>query len=569
MAELIGTKVAVPGTTRGFGILKYIGPIQEKSGVFGGIELQGPIAASRGKNSGSVDGVQYFEVQQPMSGLFIPWERIRTANARLPRYEDTIRPLSGFSENLRTPSPRQKPPSRASRPSSLSQSPQLAQNITIAKRRVVSGDSVSRSVAGSRSDLGDLFDKTRALYDGEAAKREISELRGILDRRNRDLQERDKILAGLQNTVNELQAVLGEMEQELEQKNHKIAKQKADNDKAREEWRESLQLMMSAQQEAEELYEQQIEELRKGGGDERSLHLEKRLEALEEENEQLKKLAELYAEDNDDEKKQELEKSLARLQQDVASLEFVIEDSREKVKARDSRILQLERELEDQKQREVDGLLKQVGGLDVKDSEASEKIEALERQLAELKKLLEEKRALEEYLKKLEAELKESQEANSKLQAEFESKPTQQPDDLTKTVEDLRHELEMRPTFEELSEVQTALEEVDLLHQKSLEQKDKALQAAAEEKNALLEELEKLKQAQSEPQAPLEEKSKTEDPSEDKENSGSVSYVKNETLSIYKPSKPVDPSSGKLNWCGLCEKDGHSSLNCPYENDIF
>ena len=63
MADHVGTKVSIPGT-RGQGILRYYGPIDGKNGIFGGIELIGPIAAARGKNSGSVNGVQYFEVQQ-------------------------------------------------------------------------------------------------------------------------------------------------------------------------------------------------------------------------------------------------------------------------------------------------------------------------------------------------------------------------------------------------------------------------------------------------------------------------------------------------------------------------
>lgn len=578
MVDLLGTRVVVPGTTRGSGILRYIGPIQGKSGVFGGIELQGPIAASRGKNNGSVDGIQYFDVQQPMSGLFIPWERLRTANGRLPKYEDTIRPLSGYSEDLRTPSPRQKPPSRASRPTSQNQSPQLAQPIMVAKRRVASGDSMgsgARSVAGSRSDLDDLFDRTRSLYDSEAAKREISQLRAIINSKDNDLQERDNILAGLQNTVNELQAVLGDLEQELEQKNHKLAKQKADNDKAREEWRESLQLMMSAQQEAEELYEQQIEELRGNmaasenqGDSERVSELEERIKSLTAENEEIKKLLAEKAPSGaaeDDEKQQELEKSLNRLQQDVTSLEFVVQDSQANVKERDAKIVGLEMELEDLKQKEVDGLLLQVDSLQLTDSK--KKIEQLEKQLEEKSEDFEAQKALEKRLEGLQTELDASKQETSKLREELSNgsnKSGSGSEELEKKIEDLTHELKMRPTFEELSELQTSLEEVDLLHQQSLADKDRNLAAMEQEKKQLAEELEKLRLQQSMPK-PKEDSYA----SDDKENTKPVSYVKNETLGIYKPPKPVDPSSGRQNWCGLCERDGHNSLNCPYENDIF
>lgn len=48
-----------------------------------------------------------------------------------------------------------------------------------------------------------------------------------------------------------------------------------------------------------------------------------------------------------------------------------------------------------------------------------------------------------------------------------------------------------------------------------------------------------------------------------------IDNVNSIDLPVYKPSKPVDPSDGKDDWCGLCERSGHSSINCPYENDIF
>lgn len=31
--------------------------------------------------------------------------------------------------------------------------------------------------------------------------------------------------------------------------------------------------------------------------------------------------------------------------------------------------------------------------------------------------------------------------------------------------------------------------------------------------------------------------------------------------------KPIDLADGRKKWCGLCERDGHDSLECPYEND--
>lgn len=583
MSELIGTKVAVPGTTRGYGILKYVGPIEGKGGVFGGLELQGPIAASRGKNNGSVDGIQYFNVQQPMSGLFIPWERLRSANLRLPKLDEFMRPISESSDYLRTPSPRLNSSSRGSRPASLAQSPQLSLSILLPKRRVASGEqnsmAGSRSVVGSRSDLGDLFDRTRVQHELQVAQRENNELRSILESKTRDLQERDNILKGLQNTINELQAVLADMEDELAQKDQRLSKQKADNDKAREEWRESLQLMLSAQQEAEELYEQQLKDLKRKLGDAESgsidksrlNELEEQIKHLTEENKRLDKQLERYATDDSQtsEGKEELLKSLERLQQDVSSLEFVLGESQEKVKAKDKEILELQAEVEKLQQKDMDTLLQQVGKMNV-DEETPEKIEELEKQLKEKEIALKAKRGLEIELRNLQSDIEKAEEEKERLQKQLKESQREKSNDSTTLetqIEDLKHELAMRPTFEELSELQTSLEEVDLLHQKSLADKDRALARIEEEKKALSEELEKLRSLLK--RSPSENDDISTDDTENKENHYGTSYLKNDTLGIYKPPKPVDPSSGRQNWCGLCERDGLSSLNCPYENDIF
>lgn len=437
----------------------------------------------------------------------------------------------------------------------------------------------SRSVVGSRSDLGDLFDRTRVQHELQVAQRENNELRSILESKTRDLQERDNILKGLQNTINELQAVLADMEDELAQKDQRLSKQKADNDKAREEWRESLQLMLSAQQEAEELYEQQLKDLKRKLGDAESgsinksrlNELEEQIKHLTEEKKRLDKQLERYATDDSQtsEGKEELLKSLERLQQDVSSLEFVLGESQEKVKAKDKEILELQAEVEKLQQKDMDTLLQQVGKMNV-DEETPEKIEELEKQLKEKEIALKAKSGLEIELRNLQSDIEKAEEEKERLQKQLKESQREKSNDSTTLetqIEDLKHELAMRPTFEELSELQTSLEEVDLLHQKSLADKDRALARIEEEKKALSEELEKLRSLLK--RSPSENDDISTDDTENKENHYGTSYLKNDTLGIYKPPKPVDPSSGRQNWCGLCERDGHSSLNCPYENDIF
>lgn len=40
-------------------------------------------------------------------------------------------------------------------------------------------------------------------------------------------------------------------------------------------------------------------------------------------------------------------------------------------------------------------------------------------------------------------------------------------------------------------------------------------------------------------------------------------------LPIYKPPTTIDASAGRAKWCGLCEREGHDSYECPFENDVF
>ncbi|GME79661.1 unnamed protein product [[Candida] boidinii] len=40
-------------------------------------------------------------------------------------------------------------------------------------------------------------------------------------------------------------------------------------------------------------------------------------------------------------------------------------------------------------------------------------------------------------------------------------------------------------------------------------------------------------------------------------------------LLIYTPHNKSDPSAGRSKWCGLCERAGHDSIDCPYENEMF
>lgn len=65
----IGDVVDVPGGMHG--IVKFIGEVKGKQGIFAGVELNKEWAA-RGKNNGDVEGVRYFTTSVPGAGIFLP-----------------------------------------------------------------------------------------------------------------------------------------------------------------------------------------------------------------------------------------------------------------------------------------------------------------------------------------------------------------------------------------------------------------------------------------------------------------------------------------------------------------
>lgn len=73
MATLrVGDTVNVPGGMHG--TLRYVGSVEGKKGTFAGVELAGEYA-SRGKNSGDVDGKHYFRTAVPGGGIFLPVDK--------------------------------------------------------------------------------------------------------------------------------------------------------------------------------------------------------------------------------------------------------------------------------------------------------------------------------------------------------------------------------------------------------------------------------------------------------------------------------------------------------------
>ena len=68
----VGDAVTVPGDM--YGTVKFVGSVANKNGLFAGVQLA-PEFASRGKNSGDVEGRYYFKTTTPGAGIFLPVDK--------------------------------------------------------------------------------------------------------------------------------------------------------------------------------------------------------------------------------------------------------------------------------------------------------------------------------------------------------------------------------------------------------------------------------------------------------------------------------------------------------------
>lgn len=144
--------------------------------------------------------------------------------------------------------------------------------------------------------------------------------------------------------------------------------------------------------------------------------------------------------------------------------------------------------------------------------------------------------------------------------------------ELSEQIQLLQKELLHRPTTEEVQELKSELELLDQLRLSDRKTKDKEIYQL------------KTQLKQSNPSTPVPESpllrninqrsgSSSSEGSSHNTNIGEkrpsiISQVIDGALQVYVPEKK-DPANGRKQWCGLCERHGHDSIDCPFENDVF
>lgn len=585
MLSLLESLVSIPGTVGGSGIIKYIGPIRGKVGTFAGIELDNSTAAARGRNSGDVDGVQYFDVSSPGAGLFLPWERLRSVNTHLPPTVTSFSRTSGAIEHASTPSPISR--AIGSRLSSSAASDDkvaigrdspllVTPKLQVPKRRVSSKDlyrpnhQTPRAVSASYvSNIGMEKSAEKVI---DALKRELNDTKLLLECKNNALTEKSAILNELQTTVNELNPILQDYENAIAEKERKMLKQKQEYEAAREEWRQSLDLMLNAQQETEQLYELELNDLKEELAtlaakkrDTTNLMLPKKEQKIR------------------NEKVDILELELNRVMKELASTQSALDTA--------SIELSSLRALSSPSSKQTDDLIVQLDSLSIQGSGLPSEIDELKIKLeqkgkeadAAIQKLQDVELACEEQIAKLKFEkdqiihnltrenakqadhIKELTDSIDSLKTSSRDRASgmgtsAQLEKAQSLIQDLQHQLEMRPSFDELTELQESMDIVDNLHQKELLHRNNEIKRLQSECDQLSSELKKLRAINIVAKLEL---------FEELDLPPAQESLVTSSLQIHVPVRTTDASAGRVNWCGLCEREGHSSLECPFENDIF
>ncbi|KAL2216313.1 putative Noc1p protein [Thermoascus aurantiacus ATCC 26904] len=321
----VGDLVNVPGGM--YGTVRYLGPVAGKPGRFAGIELA-PEHASRGKNSGDVDGRRYFSTAIPGSGIFVPINNNRyvtkraVANPTTParpaavNFSKSVGPSPSVPKSsLRRPplqrpeSPRSAPPSKPTftglrTPSAMSRTHPPPNGFSRPQARTPSRpvDRPPSSVSMNMDDetpppslrISDPHPASAAAVGAEVMelREKVRNLEQQLRDRDRQLEEQAVTLADLQQAITELE---GEdalsVRQQLREKNEKIAQLTAEFDSHRADFRSTLDTLEIAASETERVYERKIDELMQ-----QNRELRDRDQDVEAVARQLKQLEELVSE---------------------------------------------------------------------------------------------------------------------------------------------------------------------------------------------------------------------------------------------------------------------------------
>lgn len=499
----IGDYVQLPGGGRA--ILRYMGPVKNKVGIFAGIELVGKLR-HRGKNSGDASGIHYFDTTFPNSGLFLS-------------YRTMLKYYSDAQESVSEP---------------------MDESYSLSSPSLSSGGRTR-----SDSEIEDLRSANRK-YEQLISKYETK------------LAERTKILNDMQSTITNFQPMLSDLDEQMKKRDTKFAKFKKDANSQIEELQETITLLEKQAAKSKQAYSEQLEQLKNSTQDSDNSDnnnkdnnndaaavdkLKKQLEAKDEAYNSLKVS-----------KEKEIN-GLRKFEMDNYKLEMKVEEMGKKIKE-----LQIN---------EGDTNNKKPEAVKEKDTEAQKKIEALEAQVKSLNKEKSELESkvhdLEEKNKKLEEENGELNDKDASLMQnndELKKKYNELKRNgvLIEKNDDLLHHDEWPNSKSPKKEEKHKSNQIDDISKRSSALSDSVSGYSTDPADTTAPLCLKSPPMNSPLFKPPIAVNQTPDTS---------LLGQNGELKIYTPKHKADPAAGRKKWCAFCEQEGHDSIDCPYDQGVF
>jgi CAP-Gly domain len=425
--------------------------------------------------------------------------------------------------------------------------------------------------------------------------RELREARNAISDKDAQLEHQSQILREMEQSLGELENIAmangnrpdglssaqnGDIEallRAVEEKDRKISSMKAEFEEKRKEFRETIDGLQVEIQETSELYESDIRSLKQNMGNAsevtaRVVELEQIVASLEsglkssqvsEQNAriQLSQLADV--ENRLLDKEQQIKD--ARLE--IDHYKDLLEDAQRAQKAERRQSGAISQGIISSLQRDKEHLERELVGERDQVKDLEQKVVQLESTLNEASSITQDeegKNIDSELIKSLELENEDLKRSLEKAQGTVEELHSQ-----LKGIDEVKS---TRPS----GESSQLLQELDLYKSqvRDLEQEVQGLETMLEAKLFRETELEKEKELEA-----LKLRSNTSStattftsPTTPRTNETELTDhadMHNREATVYQsPLRVSDPASGRKLWCGLCEREGHESLDCPYEEEF-
>lgn len=585
----LGDQVQLPDGQQA--ILRYVGPIESKDGEYAGIELIDEWAG-QGLHSGEYRGVQYFETSQPGSGLFIPYLKLLNAQQQYPQQQQLGSPhkIVSTKRSAITPSkiplfasPRAK---RADFPTLPGTSPTRtfsAESAESNESMIINTNSDSNGVANG-VDTAAAVALAVAKVQADAQK-QITELRDELEmyksevkEREQILEEQSQLLKDLESTVVEFQnlkeqeeavkanatyenannsnnddeknQVINTLRAQLEDKERKITTLKGQLDQRRAEFRTTLEDMQREMEETNSVFEDEIKALQQRLHDAEKLaqHVAE-LEQLVTELEALNASANNGTENSSggSSNDTELKAKVVELESKLRESENTIDDLKTQLSTTKQELAgyNVSRRISSIGAGLVNGSpdgsnSSRINSL-VVEEDANERLRQqlkserekrmqFEVEIANLESVVETRIFREE---ELEQEIAQLRAENSRLQAQAANGGANR-----------------SPTLGESAKAVSRSQKLSLRLSTYNSDRDQELLDTDIDEDAVL----MMGTAASD--------------MSDIDAAAAIIPGTAIAIGTPPPATNIDLAAGRSKWCGLCERDGHESIECPFENDF-